>query len=351
MASCEVHFSGPGRPDGILRDLLSERVAQVPAGGSIDWVTYYFRDRRLAKELVAARARGVTVRVSLDGRPRSADANAAVITLLKQGLGDGLRVVAGKTDGLPLGKLLRPRLHEKLYCFSHPRPSAWVGSFNPSSDEPELAPEVIEEIGDHDRAFNLLVELRDEPLVAALVAHARALHAARHSPFDRFRPAANRSLVLGDVAVHFWPRITPDPINRLLAGLGAGSRVRLAVSHLSGPTSKRVLTAVARRGVTLEILAESTHRRVPPMIEQQVSGAGATIRRVGRSENWIPMHDKFALIETPTERRSIFGSFNWSEPSRRFNREVGVVSGDGPLFEAFAERWVELGQYAAPGDQ
>ena len=33
MAVCQVHFGGPGRPDGRLRDLLAERVAQVPAGG------------------------------------------------------------------------------------------------------------------------------------------------------------------------------------------------------------------------------------------------------------------------------------------------------------------------------
>ena len=58
------------------------------------------------------------------------------------------------------------------------------------------------------------------------------------------------------------------------------------------------------------------------------------------------MHDKFALVETPARRRSAFGSFNWNEASRRFNREIGVVSGDGPLFEAFAERWAELRRYA-----
>ena len=55
-----------------------------------------------------------------------------------------------------------------------------------------------------------------------------------------------------------------------------------------------------------------------------------------------------ALSKTKTARRSVFGSFNWSEPSRRFNREIGIISGDEPLFEALAERWVELGQHASP---
>jgi len=356
VISCQVHFGGPGRPKAALRDLLAERVAAVPAGGSIDWVTYYFRDRRLAGDLVAARRRGVEVRVTLEGRPRTAQANDAVIALLEQGLGAGLRVVAAATDGLPLGKLLRPRLHEKLYCFSHPKPTACIGSFNPSGDEPELAPEVIREIGDHDRAFNLLVELHGAPLVDSLVAHARALHHAPHGALDRFRAEANRSLIANGLSVHFWPRVGPDPVNRRLALLSSGSRVRLAASHVSGPTARRLLARLARRGVAIEILAESTHRRVPPDVERHLREAGASIRRIGDAESWIPMHDKFALVdalvETGTERYAIFGSFNWSEPSRRFNREIGVVSSEAGVFDAFAERWEELTRYAsapAPG--
>lgn len=346
MPPWQVHFGGPGRPEGSLRNLLAQRVSQVGAGGSIDWVTYYFRDRRLAEELVAARRRGAQVRVTMEGRPRTPAANDAVITRLREGLGDGLRVVASRIDGMPLGKLLRPRLHEKLYCFSHPEPSAWIGSFNPSGDSPELAPEVVREIGDHDRAFNLLVELRLAPLVRALAAHARELHAAPHGPFDRFRARANRSLEAGDFSVHFWPRWGPDPVNRHLAGLPRGSRVRLVASHVSGPTARRVLGRLARRGVTLEILTETTHRRVAPAMERDLSRAGAVIRRIGGAEGWIPMHDKFALVETRGQRLAVFGSFNWSEPSRRFNREIGVVARDARLFELLAERWQELAAHA-----
>lgn len=348
MTTFQAHFGGPGRPDGWLRDLLSERVACVPPGGAIDWVTYYFRDRRLAGELVAASRRRVDVRVTLEGRPRTLGANDAVIELLKEGLGDRLRIVSAPTDGLPLGKLLRPRLHEKLYCFSHPEPTAWVGSFNPSGDRPERSPEVIEEIGDHDRAFNLLVEMRGDPLVSALVDHARGLHSDSHGFLDRFRRTANRSLRFDAVGVHFWPRVSPDPVNRWLASLPAGSRVRLAASHLSGPTARRVLTGLAKRGVKLEILAESTPRRVPTSMSLQLSEAGALIQRMGQGQSWIPMHDKFALVETASERVSIFGSFNWSEPSRCFNREVGVVSADRPLFETLEERWAELARHASP---
>jgi phosphatidylserine/phosphatidylglycerophosphate/cardiolipin synthase-like enzyme len=341
MSDSQVHFGGPDRPVGLLRDLLAQRIARVPTGGSIDWVTYYFRDRRLAAALVEARQRGVDVRVTLDGHPRTPHANDAVIDILKDGLGSGLRIVCGRFDGTPLGKISRPRLHEKLYCFSHPSPVALVGSFNPSSDSPEAEPEVIEAIGDHDRAHNLLVELRHPDLVRALRDHARSLHTARHGYSDRFASSANRRLQRGGFSVYFWPRVRRHPIMELLLTLERGSRVRIAASHISGSSSLSGFCALAARGVKIEILTEATHRRVPLEVEQRLAHAGIPVRRLVADE-WVPMHNKFALIETSSLKTAIFGSFNWSEPSYRFNREIGVTTEDPPLFEAFADRWDRL---------
>jgi phosphatidylserine/phosphatidylglycerophosphate/cardiolipin synthase-like enzyme len=84
---------------------------------------------------------------------------------------------------------------------------------------------------------------------------------------------------------------------------------------------------------------------------RQLAAAGARIRRVGEGENWIPMHDKFALVETQSERRCVFGSFNWSERSRRASREIGVISADETLFKALEQRWEELGQHASRMEQ
>ena len=128
----DIHFGGPDLPSGRLRDLLAERVTAVPAGGKINWVTYYFRDRRLAAELLQAHRRGVKVTVTLDAHPRSSSANEAVMNMLAgpDGLGTGFRVVAMPVVLTPSGRT-RTHLHEKLYCFSHPRPVAYIGSFNP----------------------------------------------------------------------------------------------------------------------------------------------------------------------------------------------------------------------------
>ena len=345
MSGNQVHFGGPDRPVGLLRDLLAQRVARVPAGGSIDWVTYYFRDRRLAAALVEARWRGVAVRVAMDGRPRTPHANDAVIEMLEAGLGSGLRVVRSRFDGTPLGKIARPRLHEKLYCFSHPSPVAFVGSFNPSSDSPEGAPEVIESIGDHDRAHNLLVELRDPGLVQGLTDHARSLHAARHDFFARFAPSANRAIRHRGYSIYFWPRTRRHPIMRFLRDLERGARVRIAASHISGFSSLRGFCALAARGVKVEILTESTHRRVPIEAEQRLIRAGISVRRL-LADEWIPMHNKFVLVEASNQKSTIFGSFNWSESSCRFNREIAVATEDPLLFKAFSDRWGQLAAVA-----
>ena len=133
-----VYFGGPDQAPGRLRDLLAERVAAVPAGGAIDWVTYYFRDRRLASELVKARKRGVAVKVTIERSPRTAHANEAVRRILSgaDGLDGGFRSVAHALFPTPWGNLPSAHIHEKLFCFSHPRPIALVGSFNPSGDVP-----------------------------------------------------------------------------------------------------------------------------------------------------------------------------------------------------------------------
>ena len=343
MTTWQAHFGGPEGTRGVLRDLLADHVAAVPPGGSIDWITYYFRDRQLATDLVDASRRGVSVRVTLDGHPRYPTANDAVIGILRPALADGLRVVRNGLEGSGLGLLLRARVHEKLYCFSHPEPVALVGSFNPSGDAAECAPEVIADIGDHDWGYNSLVATREAGIVAALVDHARQVNRAPARFLERFSPISSRPIESADTAIHFWPRVGPNPVDRWLARLPSGSRVRLAASIISGYGGPRALLRLARRGVQLEILTEATLRRVPKTVEHRLRAAGIPIHRVVHSDSqWIPMHHKFLLAESREERSVIFGSFNWSDQSRLLNRELGVMSTEPALFEAFASRWEVL---------
>ena len=68
--SSEIYFGGPDQPSGYLRDIFAKHIEAVPPGGSIDWVTYYFRDLRLAEALIQAYKRGVKVNLTLAGKPR-----------------------------------------------------------------------------------------------------------------------------------------------------------------------------------------------------------------------------------------------------------------------------------------
>jgi phosphatidylserine/phosphatidylglycerophosphate/cardiolipin synthase-like enzyme len=346
----ELHFGGPDLAPGKLRDLLAARAAAVPAGGRIDWITYYFRDRRLAEELLRARERGVRVRVTLEGHPRTPHANDRVRERLGAALGRDLRVVRGALDRFGWSKRWRPRLHEKLYCFSHPTPLALLGSFNPSGDQPEEDPGTLAEIGDQDRGHNLLVELCDPALARALAAHAERVHRAPHVALERWLPRQNRVLESHGLALHFRPRAAPDPVLGLLARCGRSGRIRVAASHLSGRTAPEAFLAAARRGVSVEVLAESTERRVPLQVERALAEGGVRIARL-REPDGLPMHWKLLLVESGDARHAVFGSFNWTENSLRWNREIIALSRNPALFERLAARWTTLWRRSAPGPQ
>lgn len=342
-AEYEAYFGGPDLPPQCLRDLLAARIDAVPAGGAIDWVTYYFRDRRLAEALVQAHRRGVKVTVTVESSPRTASANKTVEKMLsgEHGLGEGFRSLSLPRVPTPLGLRWKPHLHEKLYCFSHPQPAAFIGSFNPSGDVPEDRPEILGEIGDQDRGHNLLVELRDPVLVKSLVAHAREMHHARCLWFYRFSKGANRALQGKDTEIHFWPRVRPHPVLAFLSGLGAKARIRIAASHIKGAPVVRALIGLALRGASLEILAEPTLRRVPLEVERMLVQAGIPFRRVTHPAG-LPMHNKFVLVENGMQSWVIFGSFNWTLRSFRLNHEIGAISSDAHLYEAFTRRWEVL---------
>jgi phosphatidylserine/phosphatidylglycerophosphate/cardiolipin synthase-like enzyme len=344
----KVYFGGPDMPAYRLRDLLAECVASVPPGGSIDWVTYYFRDRRLAEELLRAHRRGVKVTVTLERHPRTAHANEAVIAMLSgpNGLCEGFRTLSLRRVPIPSGIMWKPHLHEKLYCFSHPTPIAFIGSFNPSGDDCKDDPSIIDEIGDQDRGHNVLIGLGDPILVDGLVEHARWIHRARCSIFHRFSAIANRAVQGEDTDIHFWPRIRPHPAVQFLLRLGTGARIRIAASHIKGAPVVKSIIRMARNGADVEILAEPTLRRVPVAAEQRLTQAGILFRRITHPEG-LPMHSKFMLAEKADQRWVIFGSFNWTLRSYWLNYEIGAISNNDQLFDAFAKRWEVL---AARGD-
>lgn len=337
----DIAFGGPDRPPRAMRDLLAARIEAVPPGGTIDWATYYFRDQALADALIAASDRGVAVRLAVEGSPRRAGVNAAVVArLAANGLNGGLRI---QRPGLI--RAAHPHLHLKVYAFSHPAPVAYVGSFNPSGDAPEDA-EVIAEIGDQDRGHNLLIGFTDPALVDGLVAHVRRLVRAGASGLDRFRPSQNRAVVSGPTSIRFFPRLSPAVIDADLDAAGAGARLRGAISHLkSGPLADRLIAA-AGRGATVELLVHDTERRVPTATVERLAAGGVQVARYVHPDG-LPLHAKFLLIERGDERLSAFGSFNFNPRSRWLNHELLVRSTDPAIADALAARFEAIAAEAA----
>jgi phosphatidylserine/phosphatidylglycerophosphate/cardiolipin synthase-like enzyme len=307
-----VHFGGPDQAPRALRNLLESHVDAVPTGGSIDWMTYYFRDEALAEALVRAHQRGARVRVCVEGLPRHRGANDRVVEILKAGIGDGLRV-----DQHLFGAC---HLHTKLYCFGGPQPHALVGSFNPSGNEPEDAA-VIADIGDQDRGHNLLVEIDDPKLVQAL--------------------AARASFDIGSEQAFFFPRLGGNPLDARLAELGSRSKLRVSASHLSDGRTGQLLVRLVERGATVEVLTHHTLRRSPKPLVQFLRSGGVRTYRYEHPEE-VPMHAKFILAEDGERRWSAFGSYNLSRMSRWLNQELLMFSDDSQLCDALDRRWREI---------
>lgn len=347
VSDYEIYFGGPDLPARNLRNVLAERIADVPRGGSIDWVTYYFRDRGLAGELLRAHRRGVKVSVTLEGRPRMPKANDTVKAMLSgpDGLGENFRTIL--FNGIPTfnGKVWKPHLHTKLYCFSHPKPTAYIGSFNPSGDEPEAEPDIIREIGDQDRGHNVLVGISDPALVAGLMTNARQKYHNPNAMFYRFSPFTNRQIKGKDTQVFFWPRISPHPVKKFLFRIASGARILVAASHIKGKSTANVLIKLARKKAAVAILADSAPRRIPVNIENRLIKAKISFRRVTHRQG-LPMHSKFVLAERNNQRWIIFGSFNWTTRSYWLNHEIGAISTNRQIFDAFAERWEALAAQA-----
>jgi phosphatidylserine/phosphatidylglycerophosphate/cardiolipin synthase-like enzyme len=329
-----LHFGGPDRPPRELRDLLQRQIEAVPSGGEIAWATYYFRDLDLARSLIEASDRGVNVLLHVEGRPRCAGANDAVLALLdRHGLRDGLSIHRAAKN--PVTRV-RPHLHSKIYYFSHPSPHVLVGSFNPSSDAVEDV-EVLAEIGDHDRGHNLLAEIHEPVLVRRLRDHLSAMG----RPLLRWRPSQNRAIVSGAVTAWLYPRLMPDIVEARVRSLAREGRVTGALSHLKESLLTRSLEAAARSGVSVRLIVHETERRVPAAVVDGLLRAGVQVSR--HAKGWRqPMHAKFLILEDVQGASAFFGSMNFNRRSRWYNHEILLETAKPAMIQGLLTRYAEI---------
>jgi hypothetical protein len=276
----------------------------------------------------------------LEKKPRTAHANQRVADILgsPQGLADGFRQIIHR---FPDNFYFRfPRLHEKLYFFSHPTPHVLVGSFNPSSNRPE-DPSIIAEIGDHDQEHNFLVEIRDNSIVSALRKHAEQIHDGLHCPWERLLPIHNRIIQSGDTSIYTFPRRRRGVLKRYLETVPPGSILRIAASHMNNQQMANLVCSLRKKGVAIEIIGHATLRRVPLWVERKWNEAGIRFHRYQHPRG-TSMHNKFILVKSDKSQQVIFGSMNLSSGSLHANHELLVFSRDPCLFDRFCRRWEQM---------
>ena len=310
--------------------MLGEWIDAQPKGGSIHFALYYFRDPILADKLIAAHKRGVTVNLVIEESPRQKEANDDIISNLQEaGLTERMHLIDSRKSKLT------GRFHAKIYAFSHPEPSAMIGSFNPSGNN-KTDDHLIAKIGDQDRGHNLLYQIYDPTLVEGLFRYVDSLN-QNNGVSPELSPAEN--IIRSDTAsIFIFPRTDKNIGVEEISNASKDAKIIGAISHMKKHPMIKAFKRAARRGADVTLIVHETSRRVPTYVTLNLRFAGVNIQRYKRGETY-PMHAKFLLLEDKGVKTSWLGSFNWNKSSQNKNAEILLQSNDAALFDALSARF------------
>lgn len=336
-----VIFGGPDKPKNILRDRLLAEINAVPAKGNIFWVCYYFHDPDLFTALIAAAQRDVKIEIIIDGKPRCPDINQACISLLKNQANIKLILATTKPLWEYFGLNWHAHTHSKIYYFSHPEPHALIGSYNPTSDAIDSNTDMIEKIGDHSISYNTLVKINDAKLLTNILAYFKQLRSDKARYLARYSKLNNQKINCSTWSMGFLPRISKHPISSLFSSNDDNAIIKCAISHFKGPGMLQTLLRACKAGKKVELILDSTQRRVPKILLTQLEQHNIIYRQLTTSKHCL-MHNKFIIYKSDNDHCVFFGSFNWSLRSWWLNHEVIVVSRDKQVITSFETRWQQM---------
>jgi phosphatidylserine/phosphatidylglycerophosphate/cardiolipin synthase-like enzyme len=342
-SSSTTYFGGPDKSKNLLRDILVEYIDAVPASGNINWLCYYLHDPVIFQALIDASERGVKIALTIDGRPRSPSINQACIDQFSPLSHSSIKIIVAKKKPVweYFGIHWHPHLHSKLYYFSHPTPRILVGSYNPTAGDEHIDETSIEKIGDHSISHNVLVRIDDQDIVNHLKNYILDMQTYWRRMFARFLLTHNTTYRSEKWTIDFLPRLSTHPINALLAKNDNNTKIKCAISHLKGPGTLTPLKTAIKAGKEIELLLESSQRRVPNKHLAFLKRHQIKYHQP-KLEKYCLMHNKFILYQSDQEHCVMFGSFNWSTRSRLLNHEVIVCSHDKEVVAAFEQRWKQM---------
>jgi len=340
-SSTKTYFGGPDKNKNLLRDILVEHIHAVPANGNIKWACYYLHDPIIFQALIEAAKRGVTIELTIDGRPRSPDVNQACIDQLSHHSAISINVVKIKLLWENFGIHWHPHLHTKLYFFSHPTPHVLLGSYNPTTGADYLDEGLISSIGDHSISHNVLVSVDDRDTVKYLEQHLHTLKNHKQRKFSRISSTHNSTFRSSTWEINFLPSLSTHPINTLLSKKHSNVNVKCAISHLKGPGILKPLKIAIKTGKKIELLLESSQRRVPIKHLAFLDKHNIKYYQPVLEKHCL-MHSKFILYQSDQEHCVMFGSFNWSARSRLLNHEIIACAHNQEIIAAFEQRWHQM---------
>ncbi|PSP97048.1 phospholipase [Halobacteriales archaeon QS_5_70_17] len=335
-------FALPDSP-AIVRETVAAADDRILLAG------YTFTSERIADALIAARERGVAVRVLVEGRPvGGASARQAAVLDRLAAAGVEVRAVGGPHA--------RYEFHHAKYAVVDDRALVLTENWKPAGvggrssrgwgariDDPEVAAALAATF----RADAGWRDARPWPAVRADRRFERAL-AANGSYPTRIDPETVR-------AERVRLLVAPDNADRELRDLidGADERVdvvQVSLGSADGPFAAALIRA-ARRGVEVRVLLSGAwyvredNRELADRLEARADREDLplSVRLADPGDRFEKVHAKGAVVDD----RVALGSLNWNRQAAEENREVVVVleGGEPAAYygEVFAEDWAASG--------
>jgi phosphatidylserine/phosphatidylglycerophosphate/cardiolipin synthase-like enzyme len=323
------HRSATNAADTAIEDRIIALIDAAVPGSRIRVAMYSFTRSTASAALVRAHARGVDVRIVLDG---GADGIGSEVGALRTGLGAANVHMCDAPGTSCIGTGI---MHNKFFLFSEladgSRNVVIQASHNLTNAQLSM--------------HNNAVIIRGDDLLFAAYEHTwNDLWADIENP-NYYRiddgALATRAYFFprgsgGDTSVSILDNVTCDGTARVRVAMAFFTDARSAVAD--------ALARLARAGCDVRVVAGDASIPLGTTVASTLTSAGVQLTRYPTRSGW-DLHSKYIVIDalysgSTTHRHLVFtGSHNWTGPSLTDNDETQLRVEDEGVFTAFMTDW------------
>ena len=351
----ETSYARPtyGGEDPAILDRLTRMIQDTPAGAEIRATVFRLNVDPVRDALVAARNRGVDVRVVHNGRELFTESAAALSREAPHGLGDGhrwsgrrFRPDEHRPDYGAVARARNADLHTKLFLFSETRDPtgvlrehvSWWSSANLSNRSGTA------------KANNAIAVYGDDVLYAGFRFGLWDLlwHGTHFPGNDFYDSATGRGWFLGSAAsktkVFCSPQQSTDLYAGRLASVVADERTAVTLVHARF-TDDRLAVAdellrIARGGGAVRVLVGAEPDLLGVTVRDRLLGAGIPVRRGNTHDKLTLIHARHGVSRRP-RKVVLSGSHNLNRDANWVNDEILVKTINDELYDDVLAAHVE----------